>query len=353
MVLRRFAAFDNEAFVVDASSPSLVPGSPIINDSDTPVGTIFRFADGFPYQTVELDDTSGDPDVFEDDQQGGHIITEGRGLVANGTQVESESYHFVRALDASGNETGPVITINVFSQGGVTQDIWGMAADARLEDGVRYVKVDGSVFGDSVYSTFVPCFTAGALIATRTGLRPIEEIAAGDAVMTRDNGFQTVHWAGRRDLGAAELAADPRFCPVRIRADALGRGGPDRDILLSPNHRVLLTGAKVALNCGTPEVLVAAKHLVGLPGVERLAPRPVSYVHLLFQRHEIVSVDTLWSESFLPGEVALRGMGNAQTEEILALFPELATARPGGRYSAARSILKRHEAVLARRTLAA
>jgi hypothetical protein len=96
MVPRQFAALDNEAFVVDPSSPNLAAGSPIINNSSTPVGTIFSFTGGFEYRSIVLEDTSSQPDIFNEDRSGEHQITEGRSLVANGTQIESESYHFLR-----------------------------------------------------------------------------------------------------------------------------------------------------------------------------------------------------------------------------------------------------------------
>ncbi|MEL7184238.1 MAG: hypothetical protein AAGK57_11410, partial [Pseudomonadota bacterium] len=118
MVLRRFPAFDNEAFTVDASSPRLAEGSPLINNGNTPRGTIFEYKAGFPYKTITLDDTGGDPDIFEDGQPNNHTIVDGMGLVANGQGVESESIHFFRALDDDGDPTGPTIAVTVFSQGG-------------------------------------------------------------------------------------------------------------------------------------------------------------------------------------------------------------------------------------------
>jgi hypothetical protein len=96
MVQRQFAAFDNEAFDVDPSSTSLTVGSPIINNSSTPVGTTFNFTGGFEYLSIILEDTSSQPD-----------------------------------------QTGPTITVTVFSQNGQTSNIWAMASDTELQTGVR------------------------------------------------------------------------------------------------------------------------------------------------------------------------------------------------------------------------
>ena len=76
------------------------------------------------------------------------------------------------------------------------------------------------------------------------------------------------------------------------------------------------------LALGEAEVLAAARLLLG-PGIS-LCPRPrVAYVHLMFERHQVIFADGLASESFFPGEQAL-GVEAAQRAEILAIFPELA-----------------------------
>ena len=353
MVQRQFAAFDNEAFVVDNSSPNMTPGSAIINNSSTPVGTIFNFTGGYNYQSIILEDTSNDPDVFNDDDEGDHVITEGRGLVANGTEVESESYHYLRALDDNGNPTGPTITVNVFSQNGQTSNIWGMASDTELQEGVRYVKTGGSNRGDSEYESFVPCFTPGAMVSTPKGLIRVEDLRVGDRVMTRDNGLQDLRWIGRKDLGRATLLADDRFRPIRIRKGALGNEMPLHDMTVSPNHRVLLTGPELSLNFGEEEVLVAAKHLVGMAGVEVVAADDVSYLHLLCDRHEVLMVDGVWTESFQPGEYAMNGLGADQANEVFALFPELRDPKLNLTFRDARTALRRHEARIAKAVLAA
>lgn len=353
MVQRQFAAFDNEAFVVDPSSPSLVAGSAIINNSNTPVGTIFNFTSGFEYQSIILEDTSADPDVFNDDQPGQHTITEGRGLVANGTQVESESYHFLRALDANGNLTGDTITITVFSQGGNFSNIWGMAADAELQDGVRYQKIGGSNNGDSLYESFVPCFTPGSVVSTPKGLILVEDLQVGDRVMTRDNGLQTVRWIGQKDVSHSTLARDARFRPVRIRKGALGAGMPIHDMMVSPNHRMLITGAHLSVNFGEDEMLIAAKHLVGLPGIDVVAEAPVTYLHLLCDRHEVLMVDGTWTESFQPGEYAMNGLASDQAREVFALFPELRDPTLNLTFRDARTPLRGFEAHVATAGLSA
>lgn len=353
MVQRNFAAFDNAAFVVDPSSPNLAAGSAIINNSNTPVGTIFNFTSGFEYQSIVLDDTSSEPDVFNDNEEGQHTIIEGRGLVANGTQVESESYHFVRELDANGNPTGDIITITVFSQNGQTSNIWGMASDAELQEGVRYVKVGGSNNGDSLYESFVPCFTPGSVVSTPNGLILVQDLAVGDRVMTRDNGLQTLRWIGTKDLNVDALAADARLRPIRIRKGALGGGMPLQDMQVSPNHRMLVTGAHLAVNFGEEEMLIAAKHLVGLPGIDVVTAQDVSYIHLLCDRHEVLLVDGTWTESFQPGDYTMNGLASDQAAEVFSLFPELRDPALNLTFRDARTPLRGFEAQMVKDTLVA
>ena len=84
---------------------------------------------------------------------------------------------------------------------------------------------------------------------------------------------------------------------------------------------------------GTDEVLVAAKHLLSLDGVELAEDvTEVTYVHVLFDRHEVVYAEGAQSESLYTGEQALRAVGDSARAEIFALFPELAAGTvPGAR----------------------
>ena len=208
---------------------------------------------------------------------------------------------------------------------------------------VQFLDPSGAVIGSMTFSnieTIIPCFTPGTLIDTVRGSVAVEDLTPGDLILTRDSGYRPIRWIGRRDLGIADLLARPEFRPVLIRAGALGPECPARDMMVSPQHRMLITGAKAELVTGEAEVLVAAIHLTGRPGICRAPAEPVSYIHLLFDAHEIVRADGAWSESFQPGLATMGGMDLAQRDELLALFPELAAGAP---FPAARVSLKKHE----------
>ena len=191
------------------------------------------------------------------------------------------------------------------------------------------------------------CFTPGTGIATLQGQRPVEDLRVGDRVFTRDNGAQEIRWIGRKKITLGTGTLSQRLQPILIRRGALGHGLPERDTLVSPNHRMLLTSKRAQLYFGEAEVLVAAKHLVGKPGFEHWVTAEVEYVHFLCDQHEIVLSNGAWSETFQPGDFSLAGLGDPQREEIYRLFPELKnqTQKSKG-YAAARRSLRRHEAQL-------
>ncbi|MGB3246563.1 MAG: Hint domain-containing protein [Sulfitobacter sp.] len=192
----------------------------------------------------------------------------------------------------------------------------------------------------------VICFTPGTRIATKRGEVPVEQLREGDLVLTRDNGQQELRWVGRRNLDRTDLTHTPAFSPIMIQAGALGEGMPQRDMMVSPNHRMLVTSKLAELLFGEHEVLAAAKHLTGLDGVNVALVSNVSYIHIMFDRHEVVLADGVWAESFQPGDQSMAGIGDAQRQEILQLFPGLSTVEGVDAYVSARRSLKRYEAEL-------
>jgi hypothetical protein len=242
-------------------------------------------------------------------------------------------------LDLSAFQSSPNFTVTVTFNPG--SSVTGAATIINATTGATTLVTFFDI------ESFIICFVPGMLITTARGEVPVEDLRPDDRVLTRDDGLQPIAWTGRRDLDAGELAVQPHFAPILIRAGALGPGRPERDLVVSPQHRVLVGGALAQLHFAEPEVLVAAKHLVGRPGVERLlAPSPsgVSYLHLMFERHQVIRSNGAWTESFQPGDFSLRGLAGAQREEVFALFPELRSARGLNSYGAARTTVRGAEA---------
>ena len=316
MALRSFFAIDSANLVVDSSSNASIVGNPVINNSDTPNGTVFTYSAGGG-TTVTLDDTGGDVDTFEDDDEANHVITAGGGIVANGTEVEAESLIFLRALDINGNPTGPTITITVFSQGGVTSDVWGFSPDILLQDGVSYTKTGGSNIGSSGYNNFITCFGPGTEIDTEQGLTLVENIETGQQVRTLAYGLQPVRWIGRTRVRGTGSFAPVVFAPGTI--------GNQRELVVSQEHRIFIDSGLAEYLFGDAQVLVAAKHLLGLSGVTLQQRFSIEYTHLMFDRHQVIRSNGVLTESFFLSENALNGLECRQKSELLSLFPSLTT----------------------------
>lgn len=195
-----------------------------------------------------------------------------------------------------------------------------------------YQAVSVPTFGSNYPSIAYPqiaCFTLGTLIETATGPRRVEALRRDDRIRTRDDGLQVLRWQGGAHVSRDGLAVRPNLRPILIRRGALGEGSPSRDMMVSPQHRVLVRSRIAHRLFDETEILVAAKHLVGLPGIEiAVPPAGVTYVHLLFDRHEIVMSDGAWTESLYGGPQAMASVGGAARREILSLFPELAAGTP-------------------------
>ncbi|WP_051927608.1 Hint domain-containing protein [Ruegeria halocynthiae] len=343
MVLRSFFAQDSESlvatFVPGTNNPpgTVQVGNPIINNSDTPNGSIFAYSGGFG-TTVTLDDTSGGPNVFNDDQPFGHTITDGGGIVANGTPVESESIITVRALDSNGNPTGPEIDIYVFSQNGVTQDVWGYGTSQELTPGTSYVKIRGSNAGSSAYTDYVTCFGPDTLIETADGNIAVQNLERGQLVWTRDGGLQPIVW-----IGTTQASGKGAFAPVVIEAGVIGN---TQELIVSQLHRVLISSPATDMLFGSPEVFVAAKHLCGLPGVSIRETDSIAYTHFMFDRHHIVRSNGALTESFYFSDTAARALPSPQRAEIVALFPSLEDASDAFTHTAATTIGAREATVL-------
>ncbi|WP_397543937.1 Hint domain-containing protein [Roseovarius salis] len=196
------------------------------------------------------------------------------------------------------------------------------------------------------HDNIVPCFTPGTVIATPSGERPVEALRPGDQVLTRDNGLQEIRWTGCCRLDGETLRNAPGLRPVRIRAGALDHSLPDSDILVSPWHKVLIQGDRTAQFFEDSEVLAAAGHLTGRAGIDVVDVDEVTYVHFMFDQHQVVLSNGFWTESFRPDDDVMRSLGARQRSRILELFPDLVEPRGRQAYRCARRTLSEQESRL-------
>jgi len=239
-------------------------------------------------------------------------------------------------IDVLDNDTG--VTLHVTHINGIAVSVGDSVTLATGEvitlnpDGTLSAQADGDVGSNTfTYSvedgdgntdvaivtleTTIPCFVAGARISTDQGHRAIETLSVGDRIETR-RGFKRLRWIGSR-----HASGTGNHAPVIFEKDTIGIHSK---LMLSQQHRVLLTGAHAAIMFDSDAVLVRAKDLINGKTIRlQTNNQPVEYFHLLFDQHQVVLADGLWSESFHPGEEVMTSMDETTKSELLELFPEL------------------------------
>lgn len=308
------------------------------------------------------------------------IDIEGGGTVTIFSDPKSKVRTFRIRFEGDEEADTAVIELSTFQSYDLSIDVWNYdekdavvlenAFNRGIESGdpedylFEYVGANGATYNGHVNTKdpgerdlttkpmpIIICFAAGTMIATPEGERAVEDLAVGDLVTTEDHGPQPIRWFGRRRLDTLDLTRHPHLLPVRIRAGALGRSMPDRDLWVSPQHRIKLVDWRAELLFGEGEVLVPAKALIDGAGVTVEEVSQVTYVHILFDRHEIVRSNGLASESLHPGDVAMMAIPDEAVAELRNIFAdiydEIPEAAPENRKTA-RRVLKPYEMRAAR-----
>jgi len=260
-------------------------------------------------------------------------------VLANDTAGPTASL-VITAINGQAVTAGSTITLATGQQ--ITLNANGtftVVATATIQDvSFTYTVSDGLGHSDigMVNLSSVPCFVAGTGILTPDGEVPVESLRPGDLVMTHDDGPQPVRWVGQR-----RVKAEGALAPIIIRA---GTFGDHRTLKVSPQHRVMIRDSLAELLFGEREVLIAAKDLVNDRSVRIKQGGEVDYVHLLFDRHQVIWSSGLATESFLPGPHLTSGFEQEVVKEICTIFPELDADTGVGYSPAVRRTLKSYEA---------
>lgn len=159
-------------------------------------------------------------------------------------------------------------------------------------------------------------FARGTMITLGDGTqRPIENLAPGDNILTRDHGAQALRWVGQVTLRAVGA-----YAPVVILAGVMGNAG---DLVVSQHHRMFLYQRRKAGGVPQSELLVQAKHLAD---GERIFLREggfVDYFSLVFDDHEIIYAEGIPAESLLVSEATLARLPPDLAAEVKQRFPGL------------------------------
>lgn len=299
----------------DASNPNDVINAGAGDD------TIYS---GVGADSYVLDDGFGNDNAADFNQPGGDRVdtssmSDPGATGYNTTGIDTRDFDLT---DAADNGDG---TTTITFPGGETMTLPSSNIDLTTVATLR----------QSLLNIGIPCFTRGVMIATPAGEVAVEDLKVGDLVETRDHGAQSIRWIGKRTMPAVGS-----FAPITIKSGALDN---DRDLTVSPQHRMLIEGWKAEVMFAEDEVLVAAKHLTNGDTIFRSEGGEVEYFHILFDQHEIVMSNGAPSESFHPGEVTLSSMDETSREEIITIFPELRDNVETGYSASARMTLKKYE----------
>ncbi len=183
---------------------------------------------------------------------GDDFITVDRGDTVTGG--DGDDYFLLADLDTTG--TGNAAISILGGEGGeTTGDTLQLTFDVRYDD-ITFTNTDDSSGGLSGFFTLshgtlfnfseienIICFAGGSRILTARGERAIDTLQRGDLVVTRDNGLQPIRWIGKRTV-----PGKGRFAPIAIAPGVLD--GLQKELLVSPQHRVLFTGYKAELLFG-------------------------------------------------------------------------------------------------------
>ena len=247
-----------------------------------------EFSDGFV-------DTPGDgspPSTANNDQVLTQAVSINGTTFAAGSQVELEF-----SFSTTSGDTFWVIRIDGTNV--------GISGPVLPEPNTTY-RTNGNGDAISTPITNVPCFTDGAMVETPNGPVAIEDLRAGDLVMTVDHGPQPILWAGKKRPSALEFSFFPQLAPVTIKRGAFGPNLPKADLTVSSLHRVLIRSDQTQYLFGEDEMLANAASLVNGTSIVFTSGRPqVTYRHLLLENHELLIVNGLETESLFPGTTHL------------------------------------------------
>lgn len=310
-------AIDNQFAAATGSNVNSGPGTSTFDYP--PTSTHSLIIESLPGDTSPYVFSPGDTYSLTFSGQGGDTISEA-------TVVRSDY------INIDGDEGYAVVFEGLDSNGELTQVVWTPEFDMEtwyfnnFDEGNPPGFYNTDTSSTSTYQAV--CFEESMRVDTPVGMRPVASLRPGDLVMTTEKGPQRVQWiASRRVRGWG------RHAPVVFETGVLGN---QTQLVLSQQHRILLSVPEKRERYGAPEVLVPAVAFVDGQGI-RIRPRAwITYVHLLFERHELVNCEGVACESLFLGKMAARVLGaldapgdHETTASEVETFLDLFAARVG------------------------
>ena len=289
-----------------------------------PVGTILQpGAHAMVMSGVQMGGslpTGGPDDLFFDSGRGSPLINNtGDNVVV----LDPANAEFIQATFNGDPLDNPVATYSGFpaaTRNGLGED-FGFDIDGfslqRGPDGSNTFVNDQT----PTPGTTNVCFTRTTLFDTPNGPTPVERLRPRDLLTTRGNGARSIRWVWTCTHSEAAIRSNPMLNTIRIGRGALGNGLPRRELRVSRHHRLLLVSKIAQRMFDSPEILVAAKDLTAFEGID-IAPvdRPITYYHILLERHEILFAEGTAAESLYLGKETLATINPGALDELRLLF---------------------------------
>ncbi|WP_439149685.1 Hint domain-containing protein [Sulfitobacter sp.] len=195
-------------------------------------------------------------------------------------------------MTPDGQTSDAILLVEVDEEGN-TEDIFVVPLSgytSSLE--YRLVGIDTTSAHQKFAQVACVSFTRGTHITMASGeQRAIEDLSIGDRILTRDDGVQAIRW-----IGHSTVRAVGEFAPICISAGTLNN---DRDLIVSPDHRLFIYQREDRLGAGRSELLVKVRHLVNGDTVRIQDGGFVDYFQLLFDGHQIIYAEGIAAESML------------------------------------------------------
>jgi hypothetical protein len=276
------------------------------------------------FVSAVANDGNSDGTIWEDDLSGGETVT------VDGNTSGLDSVQAYNAMVTLGDGSSFTTTLGVVQL--LNGETYIVPTDETHLDNLNIQSIDlTSVLIDdfdgmfatsaarSVDNSSVVCFADGTLIDTPDGPRAVEELEPGDQVMTLDHGPQIVRWTRCSDHPLEEVEDEAK--PVQIRAGALGRGLPGQDLIVSPQHRILVGRAGQLDGVFNSEAFAPAKSLTALPGIRHMKGKSrINWVHFACDRHEVVTANGCLTESLLLGPMVVNGLTATERRVVGGVF---------------------------------
>jgi len=277
---------------------------------------------GGPVGSMTLTDT--DDEIFN--AQGDEFGT-GQSALVNGSAA---------TINAIQQATGVSVVVAVVNGATVTLSL--TVAQVTVESGfldTTYIVFPDLPPGATIVSVSLPlvfpnnlpmplCLGGETMVNTPAGLRRAIDLEAGDLVETVEHGAQRILWVGKKAVNFERHPQLTKHQPIIFEPGAIDGTLPLKQLRLSPQHRVLVTGWRAELFFGTDAVLAPAKALINDTTIRQdTSCRRIDYVHLLLDQHELIHAEGAAVETLLLGDVTLGVAGDDLRDELLDIFPDI------------------------------